>query len=245
MPPDAAMASVFSDHSVIWQPRDIVGGDIYWMKQFDKGTVLCVCDCTGHGTPGALLTMLVVSALESIILPGNCDDTAGIVWRLDQKLSVVLHVESGTKAERRITDICDGCDLAVLFIAKDGTVRFSSGKIPVFVCDGHEVAQYKGQKIFVGEGKLKNKDEIIVYKIPAKNKFYIASDGLFDQIGGDAGKQFGYKTFKQIILDNHHEKQSVITGKVWDAFEKHRGEQVRRDDVELIAFKPYTTIYKL
>jgi len=240
LPPGGAMASVFADYSVIWKPRDVVGGDIYWIKEFEEGTVLCICDCTGHGTPGALLTMLVVSALESITWPGNCDDTAGIVWQLDQRLSAVLHVESGAAAKRKITNIDDGCDLAVLFIAKDGAVKFSSGKIPVFVCDGFGVTQYKGQKIFVGEGKLKNKYEVVVNNIPANpnNKFYIASDGLFDQPGGDAGRRFGYNTLKQVILDNHNETQAVITEKIWNAFEEYRGVNVQRDDVELVAFKP-------
>ncbi len=109
------------------------------------------------------------------------------------------------------------------------------------------MVQYKGQKIFVGEGKLKNKNEVVVHNIPAKlgNKFYIASDGLFDQPGGSVGRRFGYNMFKQIILDSHHEEQVVITDKIWNAFEEYRGVHVRRDDVELIAFKPYTTIYKL
>jgi len=240
LPPDGAMANVFSDHSVIWEPRDVVGGDIYWMKRFDKGTALCVCDCTGHGTPGALLTMLVMSALESIITASNCDDTADIVWRLDQRLSAVLHVESGSGARRKIMNINDGCDLVVMFVAKDGSVQFSSGKIPVFICDGQEVRQFKGQKIFVGEGRLKEKYEVVITNIPANpdNKFYIASDGLYDQLGGDAGRQFGYKSFKQIILDNHHERQDAITGKVWSAFEEYRGGYARRDDLELVTFKP-------
>lgn len=238
LPPENAMEKAFSDHSVIWKPRDIVGGDIYWMEQFGNGTVLCVADCTGHGTPGALLTMLVVSVLDGTIWPSNCDDTAGIVRRLDQKLSSVLHVD-GCHGNG-IADIDDGCDIAVLFADSDGSVHFSSGNIPVFVCDGKDVTQYKGQRIFVGEGKLKSKDDVATVSIPAnpENKFYVASDGLFDQIGGENGRTFGYKVFKQIILDNHDEKLPIITGKVWDAFEEYRGGEARRDDFELIAFKP-------
>lgn len=241
LPQTDYIARVFSDHCIIWKPRDVVGGDVYWMKQFDTGTVLCVADCTGHGAPGALLTMLVVSALEAIVWPSNCDDTAGTIQRLDQRLSAVLHhAKSGDGIGSGIIEIDDGCDIAVLFIAKDNSVQFSSGKIPIFVCDGTEVIRYKGQKIFVGEGKLTGKDEVAVYNIPANpnNKFYIASDGMFDQVGGEYGRQFGYKMFTQIILENHNEKQAMITGKVWDAFEEYRGDEERRDDFELIAFKP-------
>ncbi|MDR0455245.1 MAG: SpoIIE family protein phosphatase [Treponema sp.] len=238
LPPNSALARAFSDYSVIWKPRDVVGGDIYWMKQFDKGTILCVCDCTGHGTPGALLTMLVVSTLESVVWPSNCMDTAGVIWALEQMLVDVFSVKASDR-EANDSDIKDGCDLAVLFIAKDGNVTLSSGHMNVFVCGGTELRRIRGQRIFVGEGGLKSKDDIKTIRIPfdSRDKFYIASDGLFDQPGGSQGAPFGYKHFEKIIVDNHHEQQSVISGKVWEAFEAHRGSEPRVDDFALITFK--------
>lgn len=250
LPHDSDMQAVFSDSSVIWKPRDIVGGDIYWMKRFDTGTVLCVADCTGHGTPGALLTMLVVSTLESIVWTGSYSDTADLMRRLDKRLAEVLHIAPDDKASDdkdktpaglpNITDIYDGCDLVLFYISKEGDVRFSSGRIPVFVSDGKEVRHHKGQKLSIGEGKLRNKDEVETIEIPANpdNKFYVASDGLFDQIGGESGTQFGYETFKALILEHHHERQSVITAKVREAFEQYRNNEPHRDDFELVAFKP-------
>lgn len=210
LPVQNELSGVFSDFSAVWKPRDIIGGGIYWVKQFDRCTVLCVCDSTRYGMPGALLTMLAISTLESIVNFANCDDPADIIVRLDQRLSNVLH-----------TDNKDGCDIAVLYIPKYGAIKFSTGEIPVFVCNGKEVIQHKDRKILVGEGKIKSKDEINVYNIPPdpNNKFYITTDGLFDQ------------RFKQIILDNHAENQSVITSKVWEAFETS-------NDFQLIAFKP-------
>jgi len=234
LPTENTMESLFSDYSVIWKPRDIVGGDIYWVKQFDEGTVLCVCDCTGHGTPGALLTMLVVSDFESSILPDNCRDTANIIWELEQRLTKVFNVR-----ERNDDGLKDGCDIAALFIAKDGSVSVSAAHTDVFVCDGKEVTQHKGQRIFIGEGKIKSKDDIKTIHIPANpdNKFYIASDGLYDQPSPGRKGLFGYKKFNKIILDNHNEKQSVISERVWEAFEAHRGEVTRVDDFQLITFK--------
>jgi len=67
LPETNKFEQAFADYSVKWEPRDIVSGDIYWIKSFDAGTMLCVCDCTGHGVPGALLTMLVVSAFEDMV----------------------------------------------------------------------------------------------------------------------------------------------------------------------------------
>jgi len=230
LPPDSTFREVFSDYCIIWKPRDIVGGDMYWIKHFEGGSVLCVCDCTGHGTPGALLTMLVVSALEAVVLPSNCKDTADIIWQVDKRLA--------QKTDN--SDIKDGCDIAVLFIAEDGNITLSSGHINVFVCNGKKVQRIRGQKIFVGEGNLRSKDGIETIRILANsdNKFYIASDGLFDQPGGELSGPFGYKAFEKIILENHTEKQSVISNKVWATFEEYRGVEPRVDDFELITFKP-------
>jgi serine phosphatase RsbU (regulator of sigma subunit) len=237
LPRNYAFDKAFADYSIIWKPRDIVGGDIFWLKNFEQGTVLCVCDCTGHGTSGAMLSMLVISALEANVQSGNCRDTAGIIWQIEQRLVANFNVNT---RDRSTDEIHDGCDIAALFIARNGSIDLSSGNIHVFVCDGREVRQVKGQRINVGEGLIKSKDEIETVHIAANsdNKFYIASDGLFDQIGGSSSIPFGYKIFKQTILEHHHEKQGIISGKVWNAFEEYRSEEKRVDDFELISFKP-------
>lgn len=245
LPQDEDFRRAFRDYAVIWDPRDIVGGDIYWLKNFERGSVLCVCDCTGHGTPGAFLTMLVVSAFETIVHEQSCQDTASIIWQLEQRLVDVLNVQvdGGDQdvplCSAKLEDIKDGCDLAVLSIANDGSVVFSSGNTHVFVCDGHEVTQLRGQKVFVGEGKLKSSADLRAVTLPANpnHKFYIASDGLFDQMGQTVQRPFGYQTFKRIILENHEQVLDVILQKLWDSFEKHRGSELRRDDVQLIAFQ--------
>jgi len=239
LPPLNMLEAALSDHSVIWQPRDIVGGDIYWARSFDDGVAICVCDCTGHGIPGAMLTMLAVSACNTTIIEKRHTDTAQILYLLDQRLSYVLNVENDGK-KNNITDINDGCDIAVFFISKDGTVTMSSAYIDVLVCDGKEVSKYNGQKITIGDGKLTGRDDVKMITIPANpnNKFYIATDGLADQIGEKSGKQFGKRIFSRVILDNHNEKLSVILAKLWTAFEEFRGGQDRRDDIEIISFKP-------
>ena len=238
LPKNSVFEDVFSDHSVLWSPRDIVGGDIYWIKRFKAGAVLCVCDCTGHGTPGALLTMLVASAFEAVVTESNCADTAQILWELEQRLVSVFGVLDEEQAGRGATDICNGCDLAILFIARDGNVTLSAGQTHVFVCDGERVEQIRGQRLYVGEGKIKNKEEVQTVNVPAnpRNKFYIASDGLFDQMGGAPLRPFGYKKFKEIILDHHEKSLALVSDVIWETFEAYRGNEARRDDVELISF---------
>ena len=239
LPPKSVFNEAFADYSILWHPRDIVSGDIYWIKNFEEGTLLCVCDCTGHGTPGALLTMLVVSAFDVIVNEHTYKDTAGIMRMLDAHLAAALY-ESSDEEKNDMADIRDGCDLAVLYIAKNGDVTFSSANFPIFICDGSSVTRLKGQRIFIGEGKLSAGAEIQTTVLPCKpeNKYYISSDGMFDQKGGAKGLPFGYSTFKKIILENHDRPQDVIAGKIWDAFESYRGSQPKKDDFELICFKP-------
>ncbi len=246
LPRADVFATTFADYSIIWKPRDIVGGDIYWMKAFDEGAVLCVCDCTGHGTPGALLTMLVVSAMETTVNEHNYQDTAEIMYQLDKRLVSVLNVRQPSDAVGSSTlDFNDGCDLAILYVAKDGAVTASAANTHLFVCDGTTVTQHKGQRLSIGEGSLTSKAQVKCVTIAAdpQQKFYIASDGLYDQIGGDtahdkAPRPFGYKPFKQLILDHHAQPQAAISDAVWRAFETYRGQQARRDDVLFITFKP-------
>ena len=233
LPLEKVYNKAFSDYSLLYKPKDIVGGDIHWMKNFDEGTLLCVCDCTGHGTPGALLTMLVVSALGSIANENNHTDTAAIIWELEKSLLATL------KPGNTGGSVKDGCDLAVLFITDDGTIRVSAGNIDVFVCDGNKATRYKGQAIHVGEGEIQSKDEINVVTIPVNpgNKYYVASDGLFEQIGGERKLPLGYEALESIILKNHENKLDAITELILQEFESYRGEEPQRDDVSLIAFQ--------
>ena len=239
LPPESVFRRAFKDFSILWHPRDIVSGDIYWIRSFDEGTMLCVCDCTGHGTPGALLTMLVTSAFGIIVNEHTYKDPARIIRMLDDRLSSALY-DSSSGDERDISDIKDGCDIAVLYVSKSGEVTFSSANFPIFICDGNEVTQIKGQKLFVGEGKLSDDIEVKTTTIPANpnNVFYISSDGMFDQRGGARRLPFGYSIFKKIILESCNEPQQAISDKIWNAFEEYRGGEPRKDDFELVSFKP-------
>lgn len=242
LPNEESMNEAFPEHRVLWYPRDIVGGDIYWLKNFKDGALLCVCDCTGHGTPGALLSMLVVSVLDSVVRETNYKDTAYILWALDQRMKGALNVAEAEKADgwQSVTDINDGADLALMFVHNSGEVTVSAGNIHVFVCDGNRVFDVKGQRLRIGSGKISGREEVRQVVIPPNpaNKYYVASDGLFDQIGEKTKLPFGYRKFKDIILKDHEESLANIFEKVWHEYEAYRGKECRRDDVALVGFRP-------
>lgn len=238
LPPDKLFEKVFSDYSVLWSPKDIVGGDVYWLREFPQGTVLCVADCTGHGIPGALLTMVISTALDNAVREDHCGDTARILYELDQRIRQILH--SNERAENAILDIRDGCDLAVIFVAKDGSVTFSSTNTQIFVCDGREVRRYRGQRLNIGEGRLDGPEKVKRISLPASKEaaYYVVTDGLLDQPDAPGGRPFGIRRFQELALEYSDKKQREISEKIWEAFEKHRGSQPRRDDVALISFRP-------
>lgn len=236
LPSTKAFDETFADYCVLWEPRDVVGGDIYWMKNFTPGAVLCVCDCTGHGTPGALLTMIVATALDAIVNDSICSDTAAILWELEQRLVSTLNV-SGEKLGG--ADINDGADISLLFLSKSGEITLSSAKLHLFICDGKTVENIRGQKLSIGDGTVSGKEQINTMTIPGHSgyAYYIVSDGLFEQVGCDNHVPYGYSRFKQIILENHGRSQEEITSAIWSAFETYMGDEIRRDDVTLVSFK--------
>lgn len=237
LPAPQFFAKSFADYGILWEPRDMVGGDIYWLRRFQGGTVLCVCDCTGHGTPGALLTMLVVSALNAIVTEENCADPADILWQLEQRLVLTLNVSQGAKGGAYIRD---GADLALLFIDPQGGVSVASAQMRLFVCDGKTVESFRGQKLSLGEGRIKSRDQINTIHLPPVPGacYYIVSDGLFEQVGGPSQIPFGYSAFKEIILSRHGQLLQEVVHAVREAFEAYRGGESRRDDVTLVGFLP-------
>lgn len=237
LPKKTLFRRVFGDSSVLWKPRDMVSGDIYWLKEFEQGMVLCVCDCTGHGIPGALQTVLVNSTLDSIVTEENCTDPAMIMRKLDTSISKALGTDA--KAEQGVIQMKAGCEVAIFYISRERKIRFSSSNMSIFICEGDRVYQNNGQKLYIGEGRVRNKREIEVrgFTLLESDAVYIATDGLLDQIGEETGKPFGSLVFQQMIKKLHGKKQQQISNKIWEAFGKHLGNQKCRDDVTLLSFR--------
>ncbi len=239
LPQAEELAQVFSDYEVLWQPKDIVGGDIYWLKRFDDGALFCMGDCTGHGTPGALLSMLLATLLESSSDQVAHADTAAVLWELDAQISRALNVTERKQLSgwSRATDIQDGADLALLFLHNTGAVTFSVvGSVRMFVCDGESVQDLRGQRAHIGSGKVGTQFEMGHIAPNPKNRYYIATDGLFEQMGGVPLRPFGYKAFRARILQMHEQPIKEVVAAIWQDFGNHRGQEQYRDDVSLIGF---------
>ncbi|MGN0605301.1 MAG: PP2C family protein-serine/threonine phosphatase [Oscillospiraceae bacterium] len=225
----------FSDFSVWWNPLAIVSGDFYKVHHYSKGTLLILGDCTGHGIPGALMTMTVNTIIENCIDENTCDDTAGIIYTIDHRLCSILN-EQKSEHEDYITN---GLDIIVLFIDNERNITFSSAGIHLFIADDGVVNTSRGQRLFIGDGKTKSPDEIKTKHIKGhkNNSFYIATDGIFEQIGGDEHIPFGYSRFKNIIAANNKKSINDIIDAVRTEHENYRGTLLRLDDITMIGFR--------
>ncbi len=241
LPRAKVLRDAFSDFCIKWRPKDIVGGDIYWLRVFDDGVLLCVIDCTGHGTPGALLTMLVTSSLEFAVKTVDYHSPAKIIEELDKRIIRALNVRKDDNSKKwGKIEINDGADLALMFIPKfdDDILLSVIGGVRVFVSDGKEVQQIKGQRLHIGDRSLTGADDVKVIKVPKdkNSKYFISSDGIFDQIGGEKNMAFGYRRVVNIIAENHNCSLDDIQKELWSEFKEYSKDEERRDDVTFFGF---------
>ena len=235
----------------IWEPRDIVGGDIFFAEKLEDGFIVAVIDCTGHGVPGAFMTMIAISALRRIIRDDGCHDPAEILKRLNFIVKTTLHQDKAYA----LSD--DGLDAGICFVREqtaDGrsqkipveacafqtatcSLTFAGAKLSLFYVHNHEVNVIAGDKQSIGYRRsdlnFNFSDRTIC--IEKGTVFYMASDGFTDQLDG-RDRRFGSRRFRELLKKIAHlpfKKQREI---LLAAFEVHKGNNQRQDDVTVACF---------
>jgi serine phosphatase RsbU (regulator of sigma subunit)/HAMP domain-containing protein len=233
LPEDREFGKVFQEHFVIWKPRDIVGGDFYWLRSFEDGSLLVVGDCTGHGVPGALMTMAVNAILDRIVEDMSHADPAYILEELSRLLNQSLH------RGRMTENVQDGLDAGVLFIPRQGKILFAAAHLSLFIVKDGEPFEIKGQNLTVGaefyrRGKCFENHE---FDLCSDAYFYLATDGLKDQAGGEKGFPYGKKRLMAVLASIHQRPMGEQKEIIWKEYEKYMGSEVPRDDLTMIGFK--------
>lgn len=215
LPGTEGLTALFRDHFLLFRPRDIVSGDFYWLATLENSTVLTVVDCTGHGVPGAFMSMLGMSLLKEIVVKEYITQPAVILRRLRKEVITALS-QKGTSGEQR-----DGMDLSLITVHHDtGMMEFAGANNSLYLIRNKDLAPpgvYKGQPL------KHDQNGDVLYEIPADkmpialydrmDKFtnheiplmegdlvYLFTDGYADQFGGPDGKKFMYKPFKRMLL---------------------------------------------
>jgi serine phosphatase RsbU (regulator of sigma subunit) len=218
---------------ILYRPKDIVSGDFYWFTKVNNIAFLAVVDCTGHGVPGAFMSMIGSSHLNEIVIEKQITDPAKILSLLDKKIIVSLR-----QAETENNDGMDVCFISINL--KSNEITFSGAKRPLFIYKNKtsEFDEIKGDRISIGGIRKGTNEEFNNHIIKAQKGdiLYLSSDGLTDQNNSER-KRFGRNKLKEIILNNvaePMEKQKVIIEKALDEFQQ---DEEQRDDITLIGIK--------
>lgn len=201
LPDTALFSNTFPDSFGLFKPKDTLSGDFYWLKKDEKTFFIAVADCTGHGIPGALMSMVGIEKLNQAVIKSQ--DPSRILKQLNESIEVALCQSSLHEHSR------DGMDIALCsFDKENGTLTFAAANRPLWIIrDGqNEVEEIKGTKRAIGGlamGLDPNFDSHEI-KLQHGDTFYIFSDGFADQFGGDYNKKLTSKKFKQVLLDIQH-----------------------------------------
>ena len=229
LPPHDTIGTILNNYFILFKPRDIVSGDFYWISKFENVVYVAVADCTGHGVPGAFMSMLGISLLNELIRDKNTTP-AQVLNRLRSYIIKSLH-QTGNEGEQK-----DGMDITLCKIdkqkqqiecaaannplylitpkAQKNAVQFNSDKTRIHIVESEKeldyvLIEFKADKmpigIFTGETKSFTNYK---FNYQINDSIYMFSDGYPDQFGGDKGRKFLYKQLKELLLTNAHKTMS-------------------------------------
>lgn len=234
LPPDKLWKQILPNSFVYYRPKDILSGDFYWVEETKTHVYIAAADCTGHGVPGALVSIINYNLLNKAVLEKNLVDPAQILNQVNEWLTQALH-QSYNAASMR-----DGMDVSICTINKNTKVMqfagaFNSGYM---VKDG-VIIEMPADKKPVGAFI---EDDITAftskeYQLTGNETIYLFSDGYADQFGGPKGKKFKYKNLQNLILDSQALTFDQQKEKAKDTFLDWKGNYEQTDDVLLIGFR--------
>ncbi|MBF0464223.1 MAG: cache domain-containing protein [Nitrospirae bacterium] len=217
----------------IWMPKDIVSGDIYFTEILEHSYLIAIVDCTGHGVPGAFMTMIASSSLKKIINEDLCHNPAEILKRLNHAVKSLLL----TNSEHDLFDV--GMDAAVCVLKpRERVLEFSGARLPLYCISDGKVEVLKGDRQSIGykDSPLDLNFKTEKVKMSDGMSFYLATDGYVDQTGGNYGFSFGNRRFRALLREIcknpfHRQREMLIS-----TFNEHIGNNERLDDVTVIGF---------
>ncbi len=194
----------FSDSFVLYKPRDIVSGDFYWFTAKDKYFYVAVCDCTGHGVPGAFMSLIGYNLLNRIVREEEVLEPSTILYYLHERMKEALRQNEAGSATR------DGMDVALCRFERDKKiVRFAGAHRPLWFWHNYDLVEVKGERYGIAGSYVEGESRIYqehVVKYDVGDVIYLFTDGYIDQFGGKDRKKFTAKRFKEVILRNHHRR---------------------------------------
>jgi serine phosphatase RsbU (regulator of sigma subunit) len=224
----------FMESFILFKPKDIVSGDFYWIGEKDERVFIVAADCTGHGVPGALLSIIGREIIEKTINEENIAVPSEVLAVLDKALEKTFSREKNVGSVIR-----DGMDLGLCLVDKKRrSLVFSGAFFPLYLIRDNNLTEIKGDKIVLGmnpEGRKYTDNEI---ELQDDDIFYLFSDGYVDQFGGLDNKKYMYRRFRYLLRTIHGFPAETQKSILNESIITWQGKNVQVDDIMVIGFKP-------
>lgn len=234
LPHVQSIRDCFPEFFVMYLPRDIVSGDFYWFTETENGKkIFAVSDCTGHGIPGAFMSMMGIDGLNYAILEKRIESSSEILNHVNKFI-----IES-LKQDLDIVKNRDGMDTAICIFEKDlSSVKYAGANRPLWLIRDKELIQYSPDKMSIG-GNNYSDYQFTEITIPLQkgDSIYLFSDGYPDQFGGEHNKKFMTKKLKQLLLEITHLSAQEQEAILQSSLQNWKGSFPQIDDIILVGIK--------
>lgn len=234
LPPQKLLQTKFEDSFILYLPKDIVAGDFYWAENIDAGFLLAVADCTGHGVPGALVSVVCHNALNRSVREFKLNSPEKI---LDKTRELVI--ETFDKSEEQVKD---GMDIALISLGDQNEkgereLKFSAANNPLYILRNGELKEIKGDKQPVGKFENSFSFTLKSEQLKKNDLVFLLSDGFADQFGGPKAKKLKYQALKEFLIAENKCPMSEIKSKLETFFNNWKGQLEQVDDVCVIGIR--------
>jgi len=228
LPPNTALDKLLKDYFVYYRPKEIIGGDFYWIAEQSGYTFLAVADCTGHGVPGAMVSVLCNNAMNRAVREMHLTDTAEI---LDKARELIIQ-----EFEKSEEEVKDGMDITFVAI-KGNELQFSGANNSLWIIRDKEHISLRADKQPIGKFEFSRPFTSKRFELQKGDQVYLTTDGYPDQFGGEKGKKLKSKNMIDLLISLNDESMSTQKQKLDAYIEEWKGDYEQVDDICVLGFK--------
>jgi len=235
LPEEEYISNALPNSFIFFKPRDVVSGDFYWFSEQHELNIIVLADCTGHGVPGALMSMIGTSLLSEIVNHRGITNPGEILDNLDTGIQKAFKKYLSDEIENK-----DGMDISICTIDKSNTKLLYAGAFrPLIKIKNGAMEEYRGNRFPIGGGSSYKKTTFTTHEITIKkgDNFYMFSDGFPDQFGGIKEKKYMNKQFKKLLMTINPQPSSSKLKLLEKAFTDWKGEIEQLDDILVLGFE--------
>jgi phosphoserine phosphatase RsbU/P len=220
------------EHFILDLPKDILSGDFYWCHETERELIIAVMDCTGHGVPGALMSIMGITLLNETVLNDHITQPDKILESLRLKIITTLGQKKGND---NVKVAIEGA--IICFYLESNILLYSGSFNPMILIHNDKIFDIKADRIPIGYYELKGNFTLHEINIEKNDAIYLFSDGITDQFGGPEDRRFMFKNLKEILQDNHNKPMMVQKQMLTERLNRWKGDLIQTDDILVLGIR--------